>query len=114
MQKQSYRVSSTYKRHLEGVMSGIELLGDDPPVSLTETGSETKVLENNSLIKLLDQLRGSIETDLGEAQICLKKLMLELQGTAYAVNLKNVEASMNRFDAEETIVNISQLKADLL
>ena len=102
------------QRHLDGVMSGIELLGDDAHANLTEIATETKVLDRNALSQLLDQLQGCIETDLGEAQVCLKKLWLELQGTAYAVKLENVEASMNRFDTEETIVNISLLKADLL
>jgi len=98
------------QRHLDGVMSGIELLGDDAPASSTET----KALDRNALSQLLDQLQGCIETDLGDAQVCLKKIWLELQETSYAAKFKNIEASMNRFDTEETIVNISLLKADLL
>jgi len=107
------RILEELRLHLNEVMSGIGLL-DDVPVSLTKAVIETKVLDRDALNELLDQLQVYIETDLGEALTCLKKLWQEIQGTAHAVKLENIEASMNRFDNEETIVNISQLKADLL
>jgi len=111
---QALALPQDLRLQLEEVMSGIALMDDDEPVTSAEKRAETKLLDRGVLSELLDRLQGCIETDQGEAQACLKKLRHELQGAAHAEKLENIEACMNRFDTDETIVNISQLKADLL
>jgi PAS domain S-box-containing protein len=89
-----------------------QLSGDEDDAS-QEALIDQVELDLTALGTVFEQMENYLDSDLGEAQKCLIKLTKELKGTRYASMLKDVEASMNRFDTEKTKANIRQIREEL-
>ncbi len=98
---------------LEKVINGLAVL-EEEPVSSTAAETTIQAEDNETLISLLGQMEGYLETDLSEAQNCLLTLEGYVTGTKLKSNFVELEDAMNSFDMDAAKENIQRLKQDLV